>query len=89
MKRSIVHSLMIIREVLILTLSIFNIHRAVWMCSVATGPIANDMIFRDHIIQYIPCSLGSVLGNIAQGTVFLDTLPRANITRSTLTMLQQ
>ena len=33
---------------------------------------------RDHINQYTPCSLGSVLGNIALGTVCLDTLPRAN-----------
>ena len=33
---------------------------------------SHDMICRDHIIQYTPCSLGSVLGNIAQGTVFLD-----------------
>ena len=34
----------------------------------------NELIFRDHIIQYTPCSVGSVLGNTAQGTVFLDTL---------------
>ena len=39
----------------------------------------NDMICRDHIFEYDPCSLGSVLGNTALGTIFLDTLPRANI----------
>ena len=35
--------------------------------------------FRYHIFQYTPCSPGSVLGNIALGSVFLDALPRANI----------
>ena len=39
------------------------------------------MIHRDHIFQYTPCSQGNVFGNIAQGTVFLDTLPRVNIRR--------
>ena len=45
----------------------------------ATGMIFNDMISRYHNIQYTPCSLGSELGNTTLGTVFLDTLPRANI----------
>ena len=44
-----------------------------------TKHYSNDTISRDHIIQYTPCSLGSVLGNIALGTVFLDTIPRMNI----------
>ena len=33
----------------------------------------NIMISRDHNIQYTPCSLESVLENIALGTVFLNT----------------
>ena len=41
--------------------------------------ILSEMIFKDHIIQYTPCSLGSVQGNTSLGTVFLDTLPRGNI----------
>ena len=47
--------------------------------------IRDDIKWYHHIFQYTPCSFGSVLGNIAQGTVFLDTLPmgaRTNI-RST------
>ena len=40
--------------------------------------ILSEMIFKDHIIQYTPCSLGSVQGNTSLGTVFLDTLPRGN-----------
>ena len=54
----------IIREVLILTLSIF----IKWM----------NFWNRYHIFQHTPCSLGSVLGNTARGTVFRDTLPRMN-----------
>ena len=50
----------------------------------ATGMISNDMISRDHIIHYTPCSLGSVLSNTAPGTVFPDTLPRANIRNTPL-----
>ena len=50
-------SLIIIRELLILTLSIFI---TLWGCissyPLATGVILNDMIYRDHIIQYTPCS---------------------------------
>ena len=46
---------------------------------VNTINIAIIIITRDHIIQYTPCSLGSVLGNIAPGTIFLDRLPGANI----------
>ena len=41
--------------------------------------ISNDMIYWCHIFQQTPCSLGSVLVNTAQGTVFHDTLPWANI----------
>ena len=41
--------------------------------------ILNDMIFRDHIIQFTPCSLGSVLGNTALGTALLDSLPGATM----------
>ena len=36
------------------------------------------MIFKDHIIQYTPCSLGSVLEYTALGIVFSDTLPIGN-----------
>ena len=44
------------------------------------GCLSHDMINRDHsIIQYTSCSLGTVLGNTSPGTVFLDTLPWANI----------
>ena len=52
--------------------------------SLATGMILNDMIHRHHIFQYTPCSLGSVLGNITQGTRFRDTLPKANIRHTSL-----
>ena len=34
--------------------------------------ILNDMIYRDHIFEYTTCSLGSVLGNTALGTIFLN-----------------
>ena len=51
-----------------------NIHCNVGMYSLAIGMILNDVIFRDDIIQYTPCSLGSLLGITAQGTAFLDTL---------------
>ena len=55
----ITHSLIISREVLILTLSIFN---ALKVCiswySLATGLISEAMIYEDHIIQYSPCALG-------------------------------
>ena len=44
--------------------------------SLETGMISNDMIYRDHIIKNALCSLGSVLSNIALGTVFINTLPR-------------
>ena len=77
------HSLIIDRDVLILTLSIF---KALWGCiswySLAIGLISDDMIYRDHIIQYTPCALGRVQGNTSLGTVFPRTLPRAN-TRDT------
>ena len=60
-----------------------NNHRTLGMCFlVFTGnrdDILNAMTCRDHNIQYTPWSIGSVLGNTALGTVFLDTLPRANI----------
>ena len=74
------HSFIIIREALILTLSIFvALQGCISWYSLATGMIFNDMISRYHNIQYTPCSLGSELGNTTLGTVFLDTLPRANI----------
>ena len=75
------HSLIIIREVLILPLSIFN-HLKVFISwySLATGLILsillNDMIYNDHVMQYTPCS---VRRNTALGIIFLDTPPRANI----------
>ena len=61
--------------------------------------IFGRMFYRDHIIQHTSCSLGSVLGNSALGTVFLDTVnPNPNIplgeyqeqiiTRKALPMLQ-
>ena len=82
----ILHSLIIIREVLILTLSIFNtLQGCISWYSLATGLIFDDMIYRDHIIQYTPCALGRVQGNIALGTVFLRTLPGADIRNPALT----
>ena len=60
-----------------------NIHRTVWVYFLifpgSRDGILSEMIFKDHIIQYTPCSLGSVQGNTSLGTVFLDTLPRGNI----------
>ena len=76
----ILHSLIISREVLILTLSIFN---ALKVCiswySLATGLISEAMTYKDHIIQYSPCALGSVRRNTSLGTVFPRTLPRESI----------
>lgn len=61
--------------------------------SLATRMILNHMICGDHVTQYTPCPLGSVLGNTALETLFLDTLPGANIehilVRKTLKMLQE
>ena len=75
-----IHSLIISREVLILTLSIFN---ALKVCiswySLATGLISEAMTYKDHIIQYSPCALGSVRRNTSLGTVFPRTLPRESI----------
>ena len=45
-----------------------NIHRNVGMYSLAIGMILNDMIIRDDIIPYTPCSPG----NTALETAFLD-----------------
>ena len=77
---SIIHSLIISRELLILTLSIF---KALKVCiswySLATGLISEAMIYKDHIIQYSPCALGSVQRNTSLGTVFPRTLPRESI----------
>ena len=56
-----------------------NIYYTVWMYFLVLTENRDDIEYRDHIVQCTPCSLGSVLGNIALGTVFLDTLPRANI----------
>ena len=51
------HSFIIIREVLILALSIFiAMYGCISWYPLATGVILNDMIFRDHNIQYTPCS---------------------------------
>ena len=47
-----------------------NIHRNVGMYSLAIGMILNDMIIRDRIIPYTPCSPGNVRGN---------TVPRGSI----------
>ena len=56
-KVCMMHSFIIIREVLILTLSIFiALLGCISWYPLATGVILNDMIFRDHIIQYTPCS---------------------------------
>ena len=75
-----IHSLIISREVLILTLSIFN---ALKVCiswySLATELISEAMTYKDHIIQYSPCALGSVQRNTSLGTVFPRTLPRDSI----------
>ena len=47
----------IIREVLISTLSIFiPLQQCISWYPLATGVILNDLIYRDHIIQYTPCS---------------------------------
>ena len=60
-----------------------NIHRTVWVYFLifprSRDGILSEMIFKDHIIQYTPCSLGSVQGNTSLGTVFSDTLPIGNI----------
>ena len=51
------HSFIIIREILILTLSIFiALQGCISLYPLGTGVILNDMIYRDHIIQYTPCS---------------------------------
>ena len=77
---SIAHSLIISREVLILTMSIFN---ALKVCiswySLATGLISEAMTYKDQIIQYSPCALGNVRRNTSLGTVFPRTLPRESI----------
>ena len=77
---NIMHSLIISREVLILTLSIFN---ALKVCiswySLATELISEAMTYKDHIIQYSPCALGSVQRNTSLGIVFPRTLPRESI----------
>ena len=74
------HSLIISREVLILTLSIFN---ALKVCiswySLAKGLMSEAMIYKDHVIHYSPCALGSVQRNTSLGTVFPRTLPRESI----------
>ena len=74
------HSLIISREVLILTLSIFN---ALKVCiswySLATGLKSEATTYQDHIIRYSPCALGSVQRNTSLGTVFPRTLPRESI----------
>ena len=79
----ILHSIIISREVLILTLSIFNIHRTLGVYFLVfpgnRGTMVNEMVSRDHIIQYTPCTLMSVFENIALGTVFLDALSKVNI----------
>ena len=74
------HSLIIIMEVLILTLSIF---KALKVCiswySLATGLISEAMTYKHHIIQYSPCAPGSVQRNTSLGTVFPRTHPRESI----------
>ena len=70
-----VHSLTIIREILFFFV---NIHRNVGMDFLTFPGKRNDIEWHDlqgsySISQYTPCSLGNVLGNIALGTVFLDT----------------
>ena len=82
-------SLILFRDVLILTLSMFNPLYNSWYfnasgiswysLAVATGSISNDMNYIGHINHNTLCSLGSVQGNTALGTVFLDPFPRANI----------
>ena len=62
------HSFIIIREALILTLSIFIVLYFLVFTVLATGMIPNDMIYRDHIIQYTP-----------QGVYYC---PRDNISRA-------
>ena len=57
-----IHSLIIIREVLILTLSIFiALKGCISWYSPASRMILNEMVVTDHILQYTPCSLGSIL----------------------------
>ena len=41
--------------------------------------VLSGMSYRGHIFQYTPCSPGSVFGNIALGTIFVDTLPMTYI----------
>ena len=78
----IMHTPLIIREVLVLTLSTFiALHWGYipWY-SLATRMILILILnFKDHIIQFTSRSLGSVLGNTALGTVFLDDADRHNV----------
>ena len=65
------HSFIIIREVLILTLSIFiALQGCISWYPLATGVILNDMIYRDHIIQYTPCSRECTYQYCPQGQYF-------------------
>ena len=49
-----------------------NIHRTVWVYFLifpgSRDGILSEMFFKDHIIQYTPCSLGSVQGNTSLGS---------------------
>ena len=64
-----------------------NIHRTVWVYFLifprSRDGTLSEMIFKDQIIQYTPCSLGSVRENTALGTVFSDTLPDVGNIRNT------
>ena len=65
------HSFIIIREILILTLSIFiALQGCISWYPLATGVILNDMICRDLIIQYTPCSRECTYQYCPQGQYF-------------------
>ena len=61
-------------------ISLVNIHCIVWMFFCIHWQ--NQMISKDHFIQFTSSSRGSVLGNINLGAVFLDTLPQMYIRRT-------
>ena len=61
-------------------ISLVNIHCIVWMFFCIHWQ--NQMISKDHFIQFTSSSPGRVLGNINLGAVFLDTLPQMYIRRT-------
>ena len=74
----IIHSPIIIREVLILTLSIFPLQGGISWFPLATGMILNDMSTTEIIISIHSLLPGVYWSILPLGTVFPRTLARAN-----------